>query len=100
MPSRTTILLPPDGQLDVPALRSALATRFRVEAHTRRLVQVRSLDTFDRRLVTAGLTLELRTAAGSAELVLTDQERELTAPADGLRLPALATALPPGPAAG
>ena len=97
MPSRTTILLPPDGQLDVPALRSALATRFRVEAHTRRLVQVRSLDTFDRRLVTAGLTLELRTAAGSAELVLTDQERELTAPADGLRLPALAAALPPGP---
>ena len=97
MPSRTTILVPQAGTLDVPAVTAVLAEKFRVESHARRPVQVRSLDTFDRRLVAAGLTLELRTAAGGTQLVLTDDEQELAAAADGLRLPALAAALPAGP---
>ncbi|HET9946200.1 MAG TPA: CHAD domain-containing protein [Actinomycetes bacterium] len=97
MPSRSTVLIPRAGALDVPAVTAALAERFRVEAHTRRAVRVRSLDTFDRRLAKAGLTLQLRTTGGTDELVLADGERELTAAADGLRLPALAAALPAGP---
>jgi CHAD domain-containing protein len=97
MPSSTTTLTPADGTLDVSAVTAALATRFAVEAHARRAVQVRSLDTFDRRLENAGLHLQLRTSAGKGELVLVGDDGELSSPADGLRLPALAEALPAGP---
>ena len=97
MPSRTTILTAPDGPLDVPAVTAALARKFHVEAHARRAVHVRSLDTFDRRLTKAGLTVQLRTTEGRDELALADEDRELSAPADGLHLPALADALPAGP---
>jgi CHAD domain-containing protein len=97
MPTRTTSLTPTEGALDVPALTAGLAERFRVEAHARQPVRVTSLDTFDRRLATAGLTLQLRTSAGKDELVLVDDEQELSVPADGLRLPAMSAALPPGP---
>jgi CHAD domain-containing protein len=97
MPTRTTTLTPTDGALDVPAVTAALAKRFRVESHARRAVRVRSLDTFDRRVAGAGLVLQLRSTAGRDELVLTGEERELSVPADGIRLPALSAALPAGP---
>ncbi|MDR0341865.1 MAG: CHAD domain-containing protein [Nocardiopsaceae bacterium] len=55
------------------------------------------LDTFDWRLYRAGLTLELRTAAGRAELMLTCPDgARITAPAGRGRWPRLAGSLPPG----
>ena len=59
----------------MPAVTAALAERFRVEAHARTPVRVTALDTFDSRLATAGLTLQLRTSAGKDELVLGDDEQ-------------------------
>jgi CHAD domain-containing protein len=55
------------------------------------------LDTFDWRLYRAGLTLELRTAAGRAELMLSGPDgSRITAPAGRGQWPRLARSLPPG----
>jgi CHAD domain-containing protein len=89
-----------DGQRSAPEeLQAALESRYSVVKDGRsRTLRRTWLDTFDWRLHRAGLTLELVTGRGPGRLVLTcaDGER-ITGPANGLRWPALATDLPPGP---
>jgi CHAD domain-containing protein len=89
-----------DGLEPAPEeLQAALEPRFSVvRAGRSRTVRRTWLDTFDWRLHRAGLTLELVTGRGHGQLVLTAAGGErLTEPANGVRWPALATALPPGP---
>jgi CHAD domain-containing protein len=106
MPASPAGFLLPGGQPGSekpvpPLVCSALAPRFSVAAgDPPRRVHRTWLDTFDWRLHTAGLTLEHHTGRGGGRLVLTDAHGErLTVPAPGLRWPARASALPPGPLA-
>jgi CHAD domain-containing protein len=80
-------------------LQAALEPRFSVVREGRsRTVRRTWLDTFDWRLHQAGLTLELVTGRGHGQLVLRVAGGEsFSEPVNGVRWPALATALPPGP---
>jgi CHAD domain-containing protein len=89
-----------DGQRSAPEeLQAALGPRYSLVKDGRsRTLRRTWLDTFDWRLHRAGLTLELVTGRGPGRLVLTCAVGErITGPANGVRWPALATDLPPGP---
>ena len=92
-------VLASDGRPPADVVRAALAPRFKLAPDGRpRTVRLTWLDTFDWRLHHAGLTLQHSTGSRVSEYTLTaDDGRQLTATAKGLRWPALASALPPGP---
>ena len=92
-------VLASDGRPPADVVRAALAPRFRVAPDGRsRTVRLTWLDTFDWRLHHAGLTLQHSTGSRVSEYMLTMADGgQLTATAKGLRWPALASALPPGP---
>jgi len=100
--------------LDLEAVVEALATAFEVVTGTRNLVLRRRLDTFDRRLQAADLTLEHQILAPGQRLVLGRSDRSPTGstssdssglsvsavdvvPVQDLQWPSLADALPIGP---
>lgn len=113
MSSPTPTIQPYDGaaHLDLPSVAAALSSRFDVHPGVRRSVRRVHLDTFDRRLARAGLTLVQCTAGSpaptgsTAQLVLTRTRGSAVGPPSavaevpdtGLRWPALVGALPPGP---
>ena len=91
------------GVLDLESVVAALSARFAVATGSGQLVRRRWLDTFDRRLHAAGLTLEhqiLSTRDSPGErLVLSRPDGSSTVAVSGTDLcwPALAEVLPPGP---
>ena len=101
-----TVLLAPratdGGQLELASIVTVLSAKFVVATGSQRLVRRRRLDTFDRRLNAAGLTLEHQIVAGADS-----GERLALGRPDGTSLtavvvksprwPALADVLPPGP---
>ena len=90
------------GQLELASIVTVLSAKFAVATCSQHLVRRRRLDTFDRRLDVAGLTLEHQIVAG-----VDSGERLALGRPDGTSLaavvvksprwPALADALPPGP---
>ena len=91
--------LSPSGHRSLAALLvEHLSPRYTVEPGPARTVRRTTLETFDRRLAAAGLSLELRRGGGEVVLVLTrDDGTTLRSAADGFEPPAVAAALPPGP---
>jgi CHAD domain-containing protein len=87
------------GRPPVDVVRAALAPQFKIAPDGRpRTVRLMWLDTFDWRLHQARLTLQHSTGSRVSDYTLTtDNGEQLTAAAKGLRWPALADALPPGP---
>ena len=93
--------------LELTSIVRALEAQFAVTTGPKQTVRRRRLDTFDRRLRAAGLTLEHRLTAGRGATARDSGERLLLGRPDGsspvavpvknLRWPALADALPPGP---
>jgi len=92
-------VLASDGRPPADVVRAALAPRFTAAPDGRaRTVRLTWLDTFDWRLYQAGLTLQHCAGSRASDYTLTANDGEqLTASAKGLRWPALAGALPPGP---
>ena len=92
-------VLASDGRPPADVVRAALAPRFTVAPDGRpRTLRLTWLDTFDWRLHQAGLTLQHSTGSRVSDYTLTsDDGEQITAAAKGLRWPALAGALPPGP---
>lgn len=90
-----------DGQqLELGDVVAALSAKFAVATGAKQLVRrVVRLDTFDRRLRAAGLTLEHRTLASGQQLVLgqSDTPSTLAMPVANLRWPAPADHLANGP---
>ena len=88
-----------EGELELDQIVAALSTKFAVATGAKRLVRRARLDTFDRRLRAAGLTLEHETVASGERLVLSrvDGSSTVAVPVTALWWPALATVLPPGP---
>ena len=88
-----------EGQFDLEAIVAALSARFAVVPGAKRSVRRARLDTFDRRLYAAGLTLEHQTVASGERLVLSHLDGSATAavPVTKLRWPALADILPASP---
>jgi CHAD domain-containing protein len=90
------------GQLELVSIVTVLSAKFAVATGSQHFVRRRRLDTFDRRLGAAGLTLEHQSVAGVAE-----GERLALGQPDGTHLvavllksprwPAFADVLPPGP---
>jgi len=87
------------GRPAADVVRAALAPRYTVRPEGRpRTLRLTWLDTFDWRLHRAGLTLLHSVGSRVSEYTLTSKNGEqLAASAKGLRWPALADALPPGP---
>ncbi|MGZ8769750.1 MAG: CHAD domain-containing protein [Aeromicrobium sp.] len=87
------------GQFDLEVIVAALSDSFDVVTGTKQKVRRVRLDTFDRRLRAAALTLEHQTVASGERLVLGQPEGSLTvaAPSKTLRWPAQADVLPPSP---
>jgi CHAD domain-containing protein len=92
-------VLASDGRPPADVVRAALAPRLRVAPDGRpRTLRLTWLDTFDWRLHAAGLTLQHSVGSRVSDYMLTGDDGErVTATARGLRWPALAGALPPGP---
>jgi CHAD domain-containing protein len=92
-------VLASDGRPPADVVRAALAPRFTAVPNGRpRTVRLTWLDTFDWRLHQAGLTLQHSAGSRVSDYTLTANDgKQLTASAKGLRWPALAGALPPGP---
>jgi CHAD domain-containing protein len=90
---------PEGGPLDLGAIVEALSGDFTVSTGTRQGVRRTLLDTFDRRLSAAGLTLEHQVAPGGEKLVLTgpDAASIVVAQVSELRWPAQVAALPESP---
>jgi len=88
-----------EGRPPADVVRAALAPRFAVMPEGRpRTLRLTWLDTFDWRLHQAGLTLQHNAGSRVSDYTLTgDDGEQVTASAKGLRWPALADALPPGP---
>jgi CHAD domain-containing protein len=88
-----------DGRPPAEVVRAALAPRFTAAPAGRsRTLRLTWLDTFDWRLHQAGLTLRHSTGSRTSDYTLTSNDGEqITVSASGLRWPALADALPPGP---
>ena len=100
MISETRALQAPHGEsLRLESIVQALSSRYVVVPGASHRVRRRRLDTFDQRLAGPGLTLEHQVVASAGRLVLSraDGSPTLTVPAEELRWPALAGALPPGP---
>ena len=87
------------GPIDLQAVAAALAAHFSVGSGPRQVVHRAHLDTFDRRLRAAGLSLEQHTAApAQAVLVLGRADASpLLAEVTGLTWPSFAADLPEGP---
>jgi len=87
------------GGLDLAAISAALSGQFVVVTGATQLVWHRRVDTFDRRLRAAGLTLDHQSMGRGERLVLgrLDGSSTVTVPFSGQRWPAPATALPSGP---
>jgi CHAD domain-containing protein len=87
------------GRPPADVVRAALAPRFRVAPSGRsRTLRLTWLDTFDWRLHQAGLTLQHSTGSRVSDYTLTgDDGEQITASVNGLRWPAPAGELPPGP---
>lgn len=94
----STVQAADGGPIDLQAVAAALATHFTVAPGPRHVVDRAHLDTFDRRLRAAGLSLEQHTAAARAVLVLgrADASPVRTA-VTGLRWPSFGADLPEGP---
>jgi len=92
-------VLASEGRPPADVVRAALAPRFTVAPDGRpRTLRLTWLDTFDWRLHQAGLTLEHSAGSRVSDYTLTSNDGEqITASARGVRWPALACALPPGP---
>ena len=88
-----------EGQFGLEAIVAALSARFAVVPGARQSVRRVRLDTFDRRLYAAGLTLEHQTVATGERLMLSHLDGSSTAavPVTKLRWPALADVLPASP---
>jgi CHAD domain-containing protein len=89
-----------EGRIELAAVVSALSAQYVVATAPKQLVRRVRLDTFDRRLRTAGLTLEhQRMASGERVVVgrLDSASSVVVAPAKGLRWPAYADVLSTGP---
>jgi CHAD domain-containing protein len=85
-----------EGQLELAAVVAALSVQYAVTTGAKQLVRRARLDTFDRRLRAAGLTLEHQSMASGERLVLgrPGGSSTVTVPVTGLRWPALAEVLP------
>jgi CHAD domain-containing protein len=88
-----------DARLELEAIVAALSAQYTVVAGPKRFVRRTRLDTFDRRLRAAGLTLEHQRAASGELLALgrLGGPSTVPVPVTGLRWPAFADVLPPGP---
>lgn len=87
-----------DGPLELESIVQALSAQFAVSTGSKQLIRRRRLDTFDRRLRAAGLTLEHQITAPGERLVLgRADESTIVVPVKDLRWPALADVLPAGP---
>ena len=88
-----------EGQLELEAIVAALSAQFVVSTGAKQLVRRVRLDTFDRRLCAAGLSLEHQIVASGERLVLTQSEglSTVAAPVTAPRWPALVDDLPTGP---
>jgi len=88
------------GPLDLGSIVEALSSRYDVATGVRQVVRRIRLDTFDRRLRAAGLTLEHEIVSSAERLVLgrLDGQATVVVSVEDPRWPALADALPPGPA--
>lgn len=87
-----------EGRLELDAVVGALADRYTVASRPPRTVRRRRLDTFDRRLQGAGLTLEHRIEPRDRRLVLAGADGTTAGSVVGdLRWPTPADALPAGP---
>lgn len=87
------------GPLDLGSIVEALSSRYDVATGVRQTVRRIRLETFDRRLRAAGLTLEHEIASAAERLILgrLDEPATLVVSVKDPRWPALADALPPGP---
>src|SRR4029077_2404744 len=92
-------VLASEGRPPADVVRAALAPRFTVAPDGRpRTLRLTWVDTFDWRRHQAGLTLEHSAGSRVSSYTLTSPDGEqVTVRAKGLRWPALASALPPGP---
>jgi len=100
MSSTTRALQAADnGPLELEPIVEVLSAQFAVATGSRRLVRRRRLDTFDRRLHAAGLTLEHHVVALGERLVLgrPDGSSTVAVSVKSLRWPAPAGVLPSGP---
>ena len=100
MTSPTRALQASDGGgLELAAIVAALSAQFAVAPGANQLVGRARLDTFDRRLRAAGLTLEHHRVASGERLVLgrLDGSSTVAVPVTDLRWPAPADVLPTGP---
>ncbi|HEY5250008.1 MAG TPA: CHAD domain-containing protein, partial [Dermatophilaceae bacterium] len=96
-----------EGSLELESVVAVLSEQFAVSAGPKQVVRRRRLDTFDGRLRSAGLSLEHRLAAGRQRIAAPGSGEQLVlgrpdgsstaAPAEDLRWPSPATALPAGP---
>lgn len=99
MTTRARVLPAAAGdRLDLQAVVDALSAQFGVATGAKEIVRRTRLDTFDRRLRAAGLTLEHQAATLGERLVLgrPGVASPIVAQATGLRWPALVDALPKG----
>jgi CHAD domain-containing protein len=85
-----------EGQLELEAIVAALSARYVVAAGVRQRIRRVQVDTFDRRLRAAGLTLEHQSTASGERLVLgrPDGSSAAAVPVADLRWPAPADLLP------
>ena len=85
-----------EGGLELEVIVAALSTRYIVSTGSKQFVRRARLDTFDRRLLAAGLTLEHQTVTSGESLVLEgpDLASTVAVPAKNLRWPAPADVLP------
>ena len=92
-------VLASEGRPPADVVRAALPPRFTAAPDGRpRTLRLTWLDTFDWRLHQAGLTLQHSAGSRVSDYALTSADgQQVTAPARGIRWPALAGALPPGP---
>ena len=86
------------GRFEIEALVAALSSQYAVVTGPKQFVRRARLDTFDRRLRAAGLTLEHQIVALGERLVMGRLDGSLTVvtPVTNLRWPALADGLPSG----
>ncbi|MEO6143700.1 MAG: CHAD domain-containing protein [Dermatophilaceae bacterium] len=87
-----------EGRLEVEALVAALSSQYTVVTGPKQFVRRARLDTFDRRLRAAGLTLEHQILALGERLILgrLDGSSTVVVPVKDMRWPAFADVLPPG----
>jgi CHAD domain-containing protein len=88
-----------EGRIELAAVVAALSAKYFVATGPKQRVRRIQLDTFDRRLRTACLTLEHQTTASGERVVLarSGSASPMAAPVKDLRWPALADVLPMGP---